>query len=141
MTDTATIPKLYVRESVAPGKRKPLTRAQVVFLVIRQHAKCGCGCGAPLDPECIDEHLVPRNSLPADRADLIDNRALFNKPCARRKTDEIDAGIVAKNRRRRGVGARQVAKRERNGPTIKQRPTNWPKRTIPKQANPWGKRK
>lgn len=64
-------------ELAKPGKRRALNRVQIITLVARQNLRCGCGCGDPLDPVCIDEHIVPRETLPADRADDLDNRALF----------------------------------------------------------------
>lgn len=102
-----------------PGKRKPLTRVQILKLAIRQKLMCGCGCGAPLDPECIDEHMVPRETLPADRCDHIDNRALLNKPCAKTKT-VADQAVIGHWRRARGDSG-QRARREKHGPSLKSR--------------------
>ena len=53
-----TIPKLREVDLPKPGPRQKLTRVQIVQLVIRQIdtsgvARCGCGCGARLEPECI----------------------------------------------------------------------------------------
>jgi hypothetical protein len=112
------------RELPKPGPRKALTRAQIITLCIRQcdeagTIRCGCGCGAPLDPVCIDEHLAPRETLPADRADHIDNRALFNVPCSKAKTVKDQAVIGHWRRVRQDSG--QAKRRKENGPQITSR--------------------
>lgn len=124
MTDADALPKLPVREKIGPGKRKPLTRAQVIMLCIRQidagMVRCGCGCKAPLKPKCIDEHIIARDTLGPELADRIDNRALYNPECSKSKT-VVDAGIVARFRAIRGERGSQRAKREkRGGSSIKQ---------------------
>ena len=51
-----TAPKVLPK----PGKRKPLTRAQIIEIAQRQSGNaipCGCGCGKVLRPKCVDEHL------------------------------------------------------------------------------------
>lgn len=100
-----------------PGPRKALTRVQVLQIAIRQKLLCGCGCGEPLDPECIDEHMVPRETLPADRCDHIDNRALLNKPCAKAKTVK-DQAVIGHWRRVRGDSGQKKRQREK-GPVLK----------------------
>jgi len=117
-----------------PGPRKALTRVQILQIVIRQKLLCGCGCGAPLDPECIDEHMVPRETLPADRCDHIENRALLNKPCAKAKTKK-DQAVIGHWRRVRGDSG-QVKRRKENGSKLKG------SRKIPQPVNfTWAKRK
>lgn len=123
MSDGSTLPFDPTRKPDLdkPGKRKPLTRVQILKLAIRQKLLCGCGCGAPLDPECIDEHMVPRETLPADRCDHIDNRALVNKPCAKTKT-VADQAVIGHWRRVRGDSG-QRKRREENGSKLKSRNT------------------
>lgn len=113
-----TAPKVLPK----PGPRQKLTRVQIVQLVIRQIdasgvARCGCGCGARLEPECIDEHMVPRESLPAETCDHIDNRALLNKPCAKAKTVKDQAVIGHWRRVRQDSG--QAKRRRAKGSRIK----------------------
>ena len=103
-----------------PGPRKALNRVQILQLAIRQNLKCGCGCGAPLDPVCIDEHMVPRETLPADRCDHIDNRALLNPPCAKTKT-KGDQAVIGHWRRARGESGQAKRRKERDKPLIQSR--------------------
>lgn len=69
--------------------RKPLTRAEGLFLMIRQaggNIPCGCGCGEPLDPlgeGVIDEH---QRALGLLGSNDLENRAWLRRPCAARKT-------------------------------------------------------
>lgn len=105
------------KELPKPGPRKALTRVQILQLAIRQKLLCGCGCGDPLEPKCIDEHVVPRETLPADRCDHIDNRALVNEPCAKAKTVG-DQAVIAHWRRARGDSG-QVKRRKKRGPRLK----------------------
>ena len=70
-----------------------------------------------LDPVCIDEHMVPRETLPADKADHIDNRALVNKPCAKAKTVKDQAVIGHWRRVRQESG--QAKRRKARGPSLK----------------------
>lgn len=125
MTDLM-FPKIPKPELDKPGPRKALTREQVIILVIRQTdgtgvARCGCGCGDPLKPKCVDEHVVPRNSLRAEVADDLSNRALYNPECAKRKT-VADQAVIAKGRRLRGERGSQYAKRKENGSRLKGNP-------------------
>ncbi len=115
----ADIPKLRAPVLDKPGKRKPLTRVQIITLVARQNLLCGCGCGDRLDPVCIDEHVVPRETLPADRADHIDNRALFNVPCSKAKTVN-DQAVIGHWRRARGDSG-QAKRRKERGSLLKSR--------------------
>lgn len=147
MPDTLPFDPTAPKELPKPGPRQKLTRVQIVKLVIRQIdasgiARCGCGCGARLEPECIDEHMVPRETLPAETCDHIDNRALLNKPCAKAKTVE-DQAVIAKGRRQRMESGQQKRRRER-GSSIKGRSeiksrndlagrkgkTKWPTRKV-----------
>ena len=59
--------------------------------------------------------MVPRETLPADRCDHIDNRALLNKPCAKAKTVEDQAVIGHWRRVRQDSG--QAKRRKANGGT------------------------
>jgi hypothetical protein len=115
MPDTLDIPKVRVREFSTPERRKPLTRVQVLTLAIRQCQGvilCGCGCGKPLEPRCVDEHLNPLNNL-GDNS--LSNRALYRKECAQRKTDKEDKPRAAKSRRLRGEVSTQQSRREERG--------------------------
>lgn len=88
----------------AVEKRKPLNRAQVIALMIKQATGpvlCGCGCGEPLEPfveGVIDEHWAP---LAQTGTNDLRNRALLRKPCAKRKTRK-DSGDTAKCKRLAG---------------------------------------
>jgi hypothetical protein len=119
------LPKITPRPTVKPGKRKPLTRAEVITLCWRQAdiflirgfgpvagIACGCGCREELKINCVDEHITPRENLPAGKADALSNRALYNPECAKRKT-QTDAGLIAKNRRVRGERGSQVARQKK----------------------------
>lgn len=116
MTDDLLIPKTgRRREYPAHKPAKPLTRAQVIEIAQRQSGnavKCGCGCGEPLKPKCIDEHMTPRETLPADVCDLIGNRALLNPECAKRKTVG-DQAVIGHWRRVRGESGQQKRLREK----------------------------
>ncbi len=137
MTDA--LPKLRTPQLDKPGPRKPLTRVQILQIAIRQKLLCGCGCGAQLEPECIDEHMVPRETLPADRCDHIDNRALLNKPCAKAKTVG-DQAIIGHWRRVRGDSGQAKRRKARGGSSIKSnseiksRPFQKGKREWPKRG-------
>ena len=105
------------KELPKPGKRKPLNRAQIIEIAQRQSGNaipCGCGCGNVLRPKCIDEHLVVRDRLPADRADKIDNRGLWNPECSAKKTAG-EAGENSHHRAVRGERGSQRTRRERRG--------------------------
>lgn len=117
MADALLFAKGRAPELPKPGKRKPLNRVQIITLVARQNLLCGCGCGERLDPVCIDEHIVPRETLPADRADHIDNRALFNVECSKAKTVN-DQAVIGHWRRARGDSG-QAKRRKERGPLLK----------------------
>lgn len=122
MTAACIIPAS--REVVVAGKRKALTRREVIQLMLDQNGRCGCGCGVKLDPMgegVIDEHINPRE-VSAD--DSLANRALYRTPCAKRKTTG-DHKTIAKVKR---LEARH------NG-------TRRPRKPIPSPANPWPKGK
>lgn len=71
-------------------KRKPLTRRQVIQLMLDQEGKCGCGCGVKLNPMTegvIDEHYTP---LGQRGTNDLENRRLYRKPCAAKKTEGKD---------------------------------------------------
>lgn len=129
MDDGLPIPKTGRREFPEQAKRKPLSRAQVIELAQRQSGNailCGCGCGKPLRPKCVDEHIFPRAALPSDFADALDNRALFLPECAKRKTPK-DQGVVAKTRRLQdGRGSQRARREKRGGGSIKGRGLSHP---------------
>jgi hypothetical protein len=144
VADTLPFDPTAPKQLPKPGPRKPLTRVQILQLAIRQKLLCGCGCGAPLNPVCIDEHMVPRDTLPADRCDHIDNRALLNEPCAKAKT-KGDQAVIGHWRRARGDSGQAKRRKERGGSMIKSaskiqsrgfakrtEPTKWPKRGFAK---------
>ncbi len=119
----ASIPKIMERAKVIMTPRKPLTRAQIIVLCKRQTDKtgiirCGCGCGEELAEVCIDEHLVPRETLASELADHIDNRALFNPLCAKRKTVG-DQAVIAKGRRQRREKGQQARREASSTRSIK----------------------
>lgn len=122
MADTLPFDPTAKKELPKPGPRKALTRVQILQLAIRQNLKCGCNCGLPLEPVCIDEHIVPRETLPADRADHIDNRALFNVACAKAKTKN-DQAVIGHWRRARGDSGQAKRRKERDKPLIVSRNT------------------
>ena len=68
-------------------KRRPLTRREFGFLIIKQDGLCGCGCGQRLDftkPKLVtDEHL---NSLFSGGKNELENRALWLSECSKPKT-------------------------------------------------------
>jgi len=100
-------------------KRKPLTRAQIAEITLRQLGKCA-RCSERLDfatkGAVIDEHLHP---LADGGTNETDNRAFYCKPCAKPKT--------AKEARDRGKSKRiaegrtQADRRAQRGPQIKSR--------------------
>lgn len=109
-------------------KRRPLTRAQIAELTLRQMGKC-LRCSERLDfatnGAVIDEHLRP---LADGGTNETSNRAFFCKPCATPKT--------AKEARDRGKSKRiaegrtQADKREQakaNGTYKKMGARPWPK--------------
>jgi hypothetical protein len=110
-------------------KRRPLTRREFGFLIIRQEGWCGCGCGRKLDfsaPKMVtDEHLAPLYSLGTNE---LDNRALWLTECSVAKTS-AEAPGRAKVRRIEG-GKTQADKRAQRGPTIRGRgfDRTWKKR-------------
>jgi hypothetical protein len=82
-----------------PQKRKPLTRREFATLILAQEGRCGCGCGKKLQADrIIDEHLTPLDSLGSN---ALENRALYDRDCAKRKT-KTDRAARDKGRRIRG---------------------------------------
>ena len=67
--------------------RKPLTRREFGFLLIKQDGMCGCGCGQKLDfskPRAVtDEHLRP---LREGGSNELHNRSLWLTKCTKPKT-------------------------------------------------------
>lgn len=88
------------RAPVEIEKRKPLSRREVIQLMLDQNGRCGCGCGEKLDPMregVVDEHVIPLEIR--ENANDLDNRALYRKPCAAAKTAKKDAPAIAKVKR------------------------------------------
>ncbi|WP_313044984.1 hypothetical protein [Brevundimonas sp.] len=95
-------------------KRRPLTRAEFGQLMIDQEGRCACGCGEKLQPMTegvIDEHL---RALALLGTNALENRALYRKPCARKKTDEQDTPRIAKAKAQAGETG-QYARRQKRG--------------------------
>lgn len=95
-------------------KRRPLTRAEFGQLMIDQECRCACGCGEKLQPMTegvIDEHL---RALALLGTNALENRALYRKPCARKKTDEQDTPRIAKAKAQAGETG-QYARRQKRG--------------------------
>lgn len=101
------------RPAVSAVKRKPLTRREFGFLILRQDMLCGCGCGARLDFSepgmVIDEHLLP---LVQGGTNELSNRALWNRKCSLAKTAS-EAPVNAKGRRLRGETGQTKRRAER----------------------------
>jgi 5-methylcytosine-specific restriction protein A len=115
-------------------KRKPLTRRQVIEIVLRQDGRCACPCKQKLQPlteGCIDEHLI---ALELGGSNDMANRALYRTPCAKAKTATKDAPAIGKVRR---IEARLNGTRRARKP-IPSRPFPEGKRTIP--SRPFEKR-
>ena len=111
------------REPVKIDKRKPLTRREVIQLMLDQDGRCGCGCGVKLQPMTegvIDEHIIPLTIL--ENANELANRALYRKPCAAKKTSG-DQSAIAKCKR---LEARENGTRRERKP-IPSRAGGWPK--------------
>lgn len=108
-------------------KRKPLTRREVMQLMLDQEGKCGCGCGVKLNPMTegvIDEHRVP---LAMGGTNELSNRHLFRKPCATVKTGKGgDLTMIAKAKRQGGETGQHARREACGGGSIKQRPDPWP---------------
>lgn len=120
------------RPAVVIDKRKPLTRREVIQLMLDQNGRCGCGCGVKLDPMgegVIDEHVIPLEIR--ENANELSNRALYRKPCAAKKTPG-DQSAIAKCKRI--VARENGTRRERKA--IPSRPNAWPKgRKLPTKAS------
>ena len=119
MADALPFDPLAKKDLPKPGPRRPLTKHEYAELFLAQMGKC-FRCSVRLAKgNVIDEHMVPRESLPAETCDDLENRKLFCKPCAKAKTVG-DAGIVAKTRRvTGGRGSQYEKRRERGGSSIK----------------------
>lgn len=109
-------------------KRRPLTRRQVMQLMLDQEGKCACGCGVKLNPMTegvIDEHRVPLGQLGTND---LENRHLYRKPCAKAKTEgkDGDNARTAKAKRQGGETGQYARREARGGGSIPQRPDPWP---------------
>lgn len=115
-------------------KRRPLTRAEFGQLMIDQEGRCACGCGEKLQPMTegvIDEHL---RALALLGTNALENRALYRKPCARKKTDEQDTPRIAKAKAQAGETGQYARRQKRGGSSIKSVP-------FPKTQSRWPTRK
>lgn len=117
-------------------KRRPLTRREFGFLILKQDGKCGCGCGQKLDfskPKLVtDEHLTPIFSTQTGvDPNRIENRALWLSECSKPKTS-AEAPDRAKVRRIEGQKT-QADRRARAKAEGKHRPIAgkpWPKHEV-----------
>ena len=127
-------------------KRRPLTRREFGFLIIKQDCLCGCGCKRRLDftkPKLVtDEHL---NSLFSGGKNELENRALWLSECSKPKTS-AEAPGRAKVRRIEG-GKTQADKRAQKKAEGRHRPIagkgfdrTWTKRmdgtTVKRETKP-----
>lgn len=113
------------RVPVEIEKRKPLTRAEFGQLMINQEGRCACGCGEKLQPMgegVVDEHL---RALALLGTNALENRALYRKPCAQKKTDEQDTPRIAKARAQGGETGQYARRQKRGGSSIKSG-NRWP---------------
>jgi hypothetical protein len=114
------------RPAVVIDKRKPLTRREVIQLMLDQEGRCGCGCGEKLQPMTegvIDEHVIPLGIR--ENANELANRALYRKPCAAKKTPgdqsaiakckRIEARENGTRRERKAIPSRGFDKRQTRG--------------------------
>lgn len=112
-----------MREPVTIEKRKPLTRREVIQLMLDQDGRCGCGCGVKLQPmteRVIDEHRI---ALALGGTNDLANRELWRLSCAKAKTAKKDAPAIAKCKR---IEARENGTRRERKP-IPSRAGGWPK--------------
>lgn len=108
------------RTPVVLEKRRPLTRAEFAQILLNQNGRCGCGCGAKLQPmteKVVDEHRV---ALALGGTNDLSNRELWRAPCSVAKTAGKDAPAIAKAKRLAGETC------------------TGPKREIPTHVNAWG---
>ncbi len=102
-------------------KRRPLTRREFGFLIIKQDCLCGCGCKQRLDftkPKLVtDEHL---NSLFSGGKNELENRALWLSECSKPKTSAEAPGRAKV--RRIEQGKTQADKRAQKKTEGKHRP-------------------
>lgn len=124
-------------------KRKPLTRREFGFLILKQDGHCGCGCKRKLDftrPAAVtDEHITPIFSTPEGvDPNRLENRALWLSECSKPKTIK-EAPDRAKVRRIEGgktqADKRAAKKAEGRHRPIPSRPfaarkTEWPRRPM-----------
>ena len=113
MPDSLPFDPTAPKELPKPGPRKQLSKHEYAELFLAQMGKC-FRCSVRLAKgNVIDEHMVPRETLPAETCDDLENRKLFCKPCAKEKTVG-DQAIIAHGRHVRGETG-QRARRERRG--------------------------
>ena len=136
MPDTLPFDPLAKKELPKPGPRRPLSKHEYAELFLAQMGKCFRCATRLVQGNVIDEHMVPRESLSADRADDMENRKLFCKPCAKAKTVS-DQATVAKTRRLTGGRGSQYEKRKERGSSIKAPPVS----ALSKTARGYVKRK
>lgn len=103
-------------------KRKPLTRREVIQLMLDQDGRCGCGCGVKLNPMTegvIDEHVRALGLLGTND---LENRSLWRKPCSAAKTGKGgDQTIIAKAKAQGGETGQRARREKRGGSSIRGR--------------------
>lgn len=140
--DLLPLDKRRTPDLPAPGKRKPLSRFDYATLFLAQLGRCYL-CGEKLKAgQVIDEHVVPRENLSAEKCDLLENRKLACRPCAKAKTVTDQAAIASSRHQRGGKGsqrAKQIARGKGSilgrssfgvGQKLKSGPTKWPSRSF-----------
>ena len=111
--------------SAVAEKRKPLSRREVIQLMLDQNGRCGCGCGVKLDPMkegVIDEHVT---ALELTGTNDLANRSLWRKPCSAAKT-KLDQGVIAKAKRRAAESCQWARRQKMGGGSIPARENPWP---------------
>jgi hypothetical protein len=120
-------------------KRRPLTRREFGFLIIKQDCLCGCGCKQRLDfsaPKLVtDEHVTPIFSTPEGvDPNRIENRALWLSECSKPKTSAEAPGRAKV--RRIEQGKTQADRREQAKANGTHKPIGGSKKMG---ARPWPK--
>lgn len=121
------------REPVTIEKRRPLTRREVMHLMVEQGGRCKCPCGEKLQPMTegvTDEHRIP---LAMGGSNDLANRELWRTPCSKAKTAGKDQPAIAKVKR---IEARENGTRRERKP-IPARANPWP----PKGSHQWGRKR
>lgn len=130
-------------------RRKPLSKRQIVQVLLNQGATipCGCGCGKLIESgdETIDEHLHQLGTGGSD--DDLGNRRFYRAECSALKTNGSaatsygsDAHARAKLRRLKQIGglarANALSPERRHEISQKAAKARWGKRKIPSRPFP-----